>query len=243
MSRPPRFTYAHAVHHVTLRCNNREFLFTVPTHELFHGILQEARQKFPLELYNYCLMTNHVHLVFQVGRADTLSRVMHWISTSFSRRFNKLSGRHGHLWDGRFRSTIIEQDTCFLRSMAYLDLNPVRARMVATPLEYRWSGHRALRDENTADIDLHPLYLGSAPNRRSRYRSYMKMLAEEASRPAFSLATTYFAGTSDFIWRMQRRFGLDRPGASVEETELGSGVVRLCPRVGGVCQPKSKRAS
>jgi len=241
MSRPPRFTYARAVHHVTLRCNNREFLFTVPTHELFHSILQEARQKFPLKLYNYCLMTNHVHLLFQVGREDTLSRAMHWISTSFSRRFNRLSGRHGHLWEGRFRSTIIEQDSCFLRCMAYLDLNPVRARMVAAPLDYRWSGHRALRDENTADVDLHRLYLAGGPDKQSRYQTYTKMLAGEADRPSFSLATTYFAGTTGFVRRMQRRFGLDRPGASVEQRELGDGLVRLCPHMGDAGQPKSER--
>ena len=63
MSTPPRFSYAHAVHHVTLRCNNREFLFDTDSFELFVATLQEARGRFPLSLYNYCLMTNHVHLL------------------------------------------------------------------------------------------------------------------------------------------------------------------------------------
>ena len=76
--RPPRFSYAHALHHVTLRCNNREFLFTEPTFALFPPLLAEARARFPLALYNYCLMTNHVHLLFRVGRDDTLSKAMHW---------------------------------------------------------------------------------------------------------------------------------------------------------------------
>ena len=142
MSRQARFSYAHAVHHVTLRCNNREFLFAVPSFELFVDILQQARKKFEIALFNYCLMTNHVHLFLKVGRDDTLSRMMHWISTSFSKKFNKLRGRHGHLWEGRFRSTIVEDTTYFWRCMAYVDLNPVRAKMVATPLEHRWCGHR-----------------------------------------------------------------------------------------------------
>ena len=84
MPRPLRFSYAHAVHHVTMRCNNREFLFSVPSFELYLDILQEARARFPLRLYNYCLMTNHVHLLFKVGRGDTLSEAMHWISSTFA---------------------------------------------------------------------------------------------------------------------------------------------------------------
>ena len=70
MSRPPRFSYAHAVHHVTLRCNNREFLFSPASFELFLAVLREARAIFPIHLYNYCLMTNHVHLLLKVGRGE-----------------------------------------------------------------------------------------------------------------------------------------------------------------------------
>jgi putative transposase len=159
MSTPLRLSYEGALHHVTLRCNNREFLFSESSFALFHDRLQEARERFQLELYNYCLMTNHLHLVFKVPTADTLSKAMHWIANTFSRRFNKGAGRHGHLWEGRFRSTIVEAASYFFRCMAYVDLNPVRAVMVATPLEHRWCGHKALRDEDAQDLDFHPLYL------------------------------------------------------------------------------------
>ncbi len=233
MSRPPRFSYAHAAHHVTLRCNNREFLFAVPSFELFLDILQQARREFPIALYNYCLMTNHVHLFFKVGCDDTLSKVMHWIGTSFSRKFNKLRGRHGHLWEGRFRSTIVQESTYFWRCMAYVDLNPVRAKMVATPLEYRWCGHRALRDENTAELDLHPLYLASGATPRARYRSYLKLLAEEASGPAISLATEYFVGGPSFVARMEKRFGVAGPGARLGRDDVGMGARLSGPRHGG----------
>ena len=138
MSRPPRFSYAHAVHHVTLRCNNREFLFSPASFELFLTVLHEARATFPIHLYNYCLMTNHVHLLFKVGRDDTLSKAMHWLSTSFVRRFNKATERKGHLWEGRFRSTLIEQETAFFRCMAY------SPRFVGR-MERRFAPHAGLR--------------------------------------------------------------------------------------------------
>jgi putative transposase len=179
-------------------------------------------------------MTNHVHLILKVGRADTLSKAMHWMATSFSRRFNKLSGRHGHLWEGRFRSTIVEQAGYFLRCMAYLDLNPVRARMVDTPLEYRWCGHRALRHENTAVLDLHPLYLELGSDADERLRAYAGILAEEAERPGASLATAHFGGRPDFIHRMEEKFGFNVPGSFVERQDLGAGAVCIRPRTGGV---------
>jgi len=237
MSRPPRFSYAHAVHHVTLRCNNREFLFTVPSFELFHGILQEARCKFRLSLYNYCLMTNHVHLLFKVGDADVLSEAMHWISSAFSHRFNKLTGRRGHLWEGRFRSTIIEEDAYFFKAMAYLDLNPVRARLAVTPLEYRWCGHRALRDENEAELDFHALYLGGGRDARTRYESYMRLLEQDAKTAPVSLATAYFVGSPRFVARMEKAFRLVERGAWVARRELPGGetsaIILVEPRLGG----------
>lgn len=243
MSRPPRFSYAHAVHHVTLRCNNREFLFAVPSFELFLDILQQARQKFAIALYNYCLMTNHVHLFFKVGCDDTLSKMMHWISTSFSRKFNKLRGRHGHLWEGRFRSTIVDESAYFWRCMAYVDLNPVRAKMVVTPLEHRWCGHRALRDENAAELDLHSLYLASGATARARYRSYLKVLVEEAKRPPVSLATEYFVGAPGFVAKMEKRFGVADRGARLKREDLGMGARLTGPGHGGPpgskCRPES----
>jgi len=225
-------SYEDAVHHVTLRCNNREFLFSDSSFALFRDILQEARRKFHLALYNYCLMTNHVHLFFKVEWADTLSKAMHWIANSFSRRFNKASGRHGHLWEGRFRSTIVEAASYFFRCMAYLDLNPVRAGIAATPLGYRWCGHRAVRDEDLRELDFHPLYLEGGREAASRYASYMKLLAEEAARSPMSLARAYFVGTRRFVKRMMDRFEL-QAAPSYSRRELDGGLVCLGPRWGG----------
>lgn len=237
MSRAGRFSYAHALHHVTLRCNNREFLFSVPSFELFLNVLQRARAQFDLHLYNYCLMTNHVHLLFKVGKAETLSESMHWMSSRFSQRFNKQAGRRGHLWEGRFRSTLIEDDAYFLKAMTYLDLNPVRARLAVTPLEYRWTAHRALRDGDEGVLDFHPLYLDLGRDAASRYAAYMRLLGEEAKRPAYSLATKYFVGSPRFVARMEKRFGVDADGTRVRREpvcgDAMSSVISVGPRHGG----------
>jgi putative transposase len=225
------------MHHVTLRCNNREFLFDPASFELFRELLAETRRRFPLSLFHYALLTNHVHLCLQVGLADTLSRAMHWLSTTFIGRFNRERGRVGHLWQGRFRSTLVEQETYFLRCMTYVDLNPVRAGLVTTPAEYPWSGHAALRAEDTEQLDLHPLYLELGPDPASRYRAYTALVAEDAARDALPLATRHCVGSRRFVGRMAKRFGLAEPGSRVEWQEHGRGIVSLCPKHGGPAEP------
>ena len=229
MPRPPRFTYPRAVHHVTLRCNNREFLFAEPWFARFIELLQEARTSFPIRLFHYCVMTNHVHLLLQVGHGDTLPRVMHWLSTSFVRRFNKATGRRGHLWEARYRSTIVEQATYFLRCMAYVDLNPVRARMVAAPADYPWCGHQALAVGDAGVLDLHDLYVGLGADAATRYAAYLEFLAEEARRPGFSLARVHFVGSPRFVGRMEARFGLGAGARGVRHIRAGDGVVASAP--------------
>jgi len=225
MPRPPRLTYPGAVHHVTLRCNNREFLFEPSSLQLFQRSLGKARERFPLLLYNYCLMTNHVHLIFEVGRDDALSKAMHWLSTSFTRRFNQLAGRNGHVWEGRFRSAIIEAPSYFLRCMAYVDLNPVRAGLAAASLDYRWCGHAALEAQDANVLDFHPLYQECGSNPAERYRYYAALLAEEAARPPVTLATEYFVGTPRFVRRMESKFGFSSGRKPLAHREFGLGIV------------------
>jgi len=100
--------------------------------------------------------------------------------------------------------------------------------MVASPADYQWSGHRGLRAEDTSVLDLHDFYLDLGPDGGSRYRAYQALLAEEAHRPAHSLARVYFAGTPRFVGRMESRFGFAgarRP----RRVDIGSGVVCSMP--------------
>jgi putative transposase len=202
---------------------------------LFLSVLHEARGAFPVHLYNYCLMTNHVHLLFKVGCDDTLSKAMHWLNTSFVRRFNKATERKGHLWEGRFRSTLIEQDTAFLRCMAYVDLNPVRAGMVAAIPDYPWNPHAARRAEDPERIALHEVYLELGADPASRYGAYQDILAAEATREPFSLATAYFLGSPRFVSRMERRFA---PNAGLRRNSLAGGLIWVGPLRGGPRRPK-----
>jgi len=192
-----------------MRCNNKEFLFEQQSLQLFLDLLRESCEMHNLQLFNYCLMTNHVHLLFQVNADDVLSAFMHRLANVFAKRFNLIRERKGHLWEGRFRSTIVEAPSYFLRCMAYIDLNPLRAGMVHQPTDYHWCACRHLAaEEDDSIIDLHRIYLELGKDKGARYRAYLKLLEEEAAREPYSLANTLFIGGRRFARRLRTRFGM-----------------------------------
>ena len=108
----------------------------------FFLLLQEGVERFGYQVYGYCLMDNHIHLAVQVGEVP-LSRAMQNLSFRFTRWINWRSQRTGHLFQGRYKAILIEEDEYLLQLVSYLHLNPVRAGMVEHPLDYPWSSHRA----------------------------------------------------------------------------------------------------
>jgi putative transposase len=231
MGRPPRYTYAGAYHHVSARCNNKEFQFT--DDRLFERLLSfvaESRRTHRFRLLDYCLMTNHFHLLIRVPRDDTLPKAMHAITGRFSRWFNAAHGRCGHLWEGRYRSTVIEAESYLHEAMLYLDLNPVRAGITAEPWGWPWSGcsHLAAWRRNDL-IDEDPLYHELGRTAVERKRVYREMLADRISRGPLAaqpeLSESLFVGTRPFIEAMVGRFGRTLVSARTSSRELGGGVL------------------
>ena len=144
MPRPPRTFVVGYPHHVVQRGHNRRPVFEAPEDYRFYlRNLAEQTQALGLRVFAFCLMTNHVHLVLQPERdSEHISRVMRVLSGRQTRRVNKLKGRTGSLWEGRFKCSIIDTDNYLLACCRYVDLNPVRAAMVADPADYPWSSYR-----------------------------------------------------------------------------------------------------
>ena len=110
--------------------------------ETFLDFLGETVRRFGWSVTAYVLMTNHFHLVVQTPEAN-LSRGMHWLNTSYVVWFNRRHERSGHLFGGRFKAFLIDQEAYFTEVLRYVVLNPVRAKMVERPEDYRWSSYRA----------------------------------------------------------------------------------------------------
>ena len=138
----PRLARAVAVgcsHHITQRGNNRQDVFFVDDdRRVYLDLLREQAAKYGLELYGYCLMTNHVHIVATPHSEDALAKAVgrtHFRYTQYINRFHK---RSGHLWQGRFYSCALDERHFWL-AMKYVELNPVRARLCRKAWRYEWS--------------------------------------------------------------------------------------------------------
>jgi len=133
----------------------------------------DAREKYRFFLHAYVLMGNHYHLIIETPEGN-LSRIMHYINSSYSTYTNIKRKRCGHLLQGRFKSILIDKDSYLLELSRYLRLNPVRAKIVDTPQAYRCSSYQAYLNNNGADLSYTGTTLGMMSGKgneaRKRYR-------------------------------------------------------------------------
>jgi putative transposase len=132
------------IRHVTCRGNRRQALFRdLLDREWYLGLLETTCRDFGWRVLGWCLMTNHVHLVLDVAE-QTISRGMQFLSGNYGQAFNWRHGLSGHLFQGRFRDEVVDDDSYASGVVRYVDLNPVRAGLVRHPAEWRHGGYRAL---------------------------------------------------------------------------------------------------
>ena len=103
--------------------------------------MEESIRRYSIKLYAYCLLTNHFHILVSPEKADDLSKWMQWFMTSHVRRYHTHYGTTGHVWQGRFKSFIVQEDSHLLTAVRYIEGNPVRAGMVNSAAAWFWSSH------------------------------------------------------------------------------------------------------
>jgi putative transposase len=142
--------------HLIQRGNNRSACFYADEDYRFYlDHLTEQATKHRCAIHAWCLMTNHVHLLVTPRHADSLSRLMKALGQRYVQYINRTYRRSGTLWEGRFRSCLLQEEAYVLACYRYIELNPVRACLVAHPAEYRWSSYRArMRKGRTAAFPL-----------------------------------------------------------------------------------------
>lgn len=161
MPRTSRIVLPDCPHHIIQRGHNREVVFTSDDDYLYYlENLKEWKERLSCKVYAYCLMTNHVHLIVDPGaRVENLSLLMKRLSGRQTRFVNRLEGRSGTLWEGRYKSSPIKVDEYLLACCRYIELNPVMAGMVDEPKKYRWSSFRSKVGLEEAEwLDLDPYY-------------------------------------------------------------------------------------
>jgi putative transposase len=190
MPRRPRLKVAGVPHHVIQRGNNRSPCFFADEDYRFYLLcLQKGATRYQCAIHAYVLMTNHVHLVVSPGTEDGLSLMMRYVGSRYVQYVNYVYSRTGTLWEGRFRSNLIESDRYLLACYRYIESNPVRARIVESAAGYPWSsyGYHAAGRENKVVQD-HPIYvaLGKTPHERQRaYRELFRQPVDDMELDEF----------------------------------------------------------
>jgi len=214
MARLPRLTAPGLPHHLIQRGNNRQAIFADEVDCVrYRGDLAELAAVHGLAIHAYVLMPNHVHLLATPAGQDTLARFMQALGRRYVRWFNARHRRTGTLWEGRYRSTVVETDRYLLACMRYIELNPLRAGLVDDPAAYRWSSHRHQLGL-TVDplITEHAVYwaLGNTPfERQLAYRRLFEQGPQDEEIEAIRKATQrgWALGEGGFIEEIAAKAG------------------------------------
>ncbi len=199
MARPLRMDYPDAFYHVLSRGNERREIFQDGADYLkFLDCLAKMVERFKLEVHAYVLMKNHFHLLLHTREAN-LSRAIQWLGVSYSVWFNRRHQRSGHLFQGRFKSFLIETDRYFTAMCLYIHGNPLRAGLVKRLSDYRWSSYQAYADKQQQVSWLTTeLVLGMYGGSRRQFLRAQQMFLKERTNPLEDLRHGLCLGSQGF---------------------------------------------
>lgn len=224
--RKPRLHVSGAFYHVTLRGNHRQdIFFESADRDRFESILAPVIERFAARVHAYCWMTNHIHILMQVGDKP-LGALIQRIASQYARQLQKRFDTTGHLFERRYHAVIVDADKYLLELVRYIHLNPVRANMVDTPDHYVWSRHHAYRG-STQISWLHTDFVLSLfhPDRSRAQAAYATFIRGEvggqlsSASPLAELNNNdhLILGSDDFLgrihaaaWRPRSRKTLDQ---------------------------------
>lgn len=223
MGRLLRITLPHLPFHVINRGNNRQIVFRDrQDFAYFLKLLKRFKKELDFKFYHFCLMPNHIHLMIEPTIEGSLSRVMLKLTLAYTRYFNSKYKGVGHVWQGRYKCSLLDRDNYFIWCGIYNELNPFRAGLIEKMEDWQWSSYRfyALGEKDGFIgklIDIDPFYLRLGDNnqqRQKRYREIIKQVIEEDFlKDIRNKLNKGVFGSKEFIQEMRIKFNirLDNP--------------------------------
>lgn len=220
MPRALRICYPGALYHIIQRGNEQRNIFSdTLDYRHFLRLFTEAKKESGCKIYAYILMPNHFHLTIETPSAP-ISKIMHFITTSYALYFNKKYERSGHLFQGRFKGILVDKEAYLLELTRYIHLNPVKANLVQRPEEYPWSSYKAyldnLKGDNLVDCqEALGMFFGGADididNSVKLYKDFiesgMRILGENDDWLKSNLRRQRFLGSKKFIEQIEKGSG------------------------------------
>ena len=207
MPRHPRFLPPNNYYHIMNRGNNHMPIFTCDDDYKFYlKKLTELKLEHPFDLYHYCLMGTHLHLLVKIKKESDFSNFSKRLNLSYSSYYQRNYGFSGHFWQGRYKSQLISNDPYFIQCGKYIELNPVKASIIDKPEEYPWSSYCAYalgKQNSLLTEDIFYAELGqSSEERQNRYKD---MVIDLAITEYMDKNDTIAVGNKNFIYNSNRR--------------------------------------
>jgi REP element-mobilizing transposase RayT len=221
MSRPWRIEYEGALYHLLSRGNERNAIFVNDKDRyIFLDVVAETAQRFDVDIFTYVLMDNHYHLLVRTNQAN-LKKAMHWFGTTYTQRFNRRHFRNGHLFQGRYKSIIVQNDAYLLQLSYYIHRNPVRAGIVRRLADYRWSSFKVYaygqKGPEWLSTDLIFSQLGGDPDCHRRYREKVQEYALEEKHIFEDLHHSLILGSKQFVDDIRKKYLPAEPDLSLPQ--------------------------
>ena len=185
MGRMARLNYPGLIYHIINRGNDRQVIFVeADDYRHYLNTIQRYKKKYRFELFAYCLMTNHVHLLIKTTEHGSVSKIMQSITVAHTRWYNYKYQRCGHVWQGRFHSPVVSEDDHMLTVMQYIEQNPLRAKMIHRISDYPWSSYKLnIQQKEGVLIDraANKVFIKLGADQRDRIYTYKARMAQEIS--------------------------------------------------------------
>jgi putative transposase len=226
MSRPWRIEYEGALYHLLSRGNERSDIFMDDSDRTgFLDAVGEMSERFDMDIFAYVLMDNHYHLLARTRQAN-LKKAMQWFGTTYTQRFNRRHFRSGHLYQGRYKSIIIQNDAYLLQLSYYIHRNPLRAGIVKRLAGYRWSSYNSYAYGRKAPKWLcTDLILDQFAGEQDRHRSYREKVqkyASEEKRLFEELRHGLILGSQQFVEKIREKYAAVKPDVSLPQQRQGA---------------------
>lgn len=211
MARKPRIEFDGAFYHVITRGNQKQKIFKdVSDCQKYLQILTIYKNRYHCRLYAYILMSNHVHLLIET-KDTPLSKILQGINQSYTLYFNRRYRMVGHLFQGRYKAILCDQDAYLLALLKYIHQNPLRAKIVETLKDYPWSSHHAYAGKNNPlaliDIDqVLRMLSGNNDRARNKYRQFMSEKQTLGKEEVYATVDQRVQGSEDFVDEVLKKY-------------------------------------
>jgi len=208
MPRRARIVVKGVAHHVVQRGNFRQNVFeTFEEFRQYCYLINEYQKQYGIEIICYCLMNNHVHFIVIPLSGESLGKYFRTVHMRYSQFKNGIEKRKGHLWQGRFFSSILDENYLY-KAIRYVERNPVRAKMVAKPWDYCWSSARArIGIDNDQIIKINPVIFGNEMTSFEWKGFLMEQNESQEANIRYNTEKGYVIGSENFITQMETRLG------------------------------------